>query len=67
MITFIQSHAHSKSGKFQSSKSYGKASTVLLVVTIVMGFIITFIGLLVCVVYAVAVSRCGFNRLDRCF
>ena len=66
LLIFTQSHVQSKNGKFQSSKMYGNASTLLSVVAIIAGFIVNFIGLLICVIYVVAAYRCGISHIDSC-
>ena len=65
-ILHMQSHIQSKNGKFQSSKMYGNASALLSVVAIIAGFIVNFIGLIICVIYVVAASRCGLSHIDSC-
>ena len=66
LLIFTQSHVQSKNGKFQSSKMYGNASALLSVVAIIAGFIVNFIGLLICVIYVVAAYRCGISHIDSC-
>ena len=57
----MQSHSRAKKGDFRGSKVYGNASAIMSVVTIIIGLIGLFIGLIFCAWIVADFVECGLT------